>query len=104
MLVTIAIAGLVVYRITHFIIEDTLIEGTRKKVKDWCHEKFQTLDKKWKSNVLQFFFKLLTCPYCVSVWLAFAPWPFIVGWDWWLLWGWLATAGVVCLIYDLRND
>jgi len=51
------------YRITRFLIADSLIDGTRNRVKVWLAERSDHL-------AASKLFDLIDCPYCVSVWIA----------------------------------
>lgn len=58
----IVVAALCVYRITRFLIKDTLIE----KQRDWVHSKLLLPPKPWKDKV----YELIDCPFCLSVWIT----------------------------------
>lgn len=101
-----------VYRVTYFLLVDSLIEEPRKALirrlteggdpdrADW--PLFLESTKGWRKKATQ----LATCPYCMSVWVAaaamFICWPTIIphpdgNWlVWWLLtWMVIATGGLV---------
>lgn len=78
--------SLVVYRVTRFVLRDTLIETQR----DWVYGKLLDPPKPWSDKL----FELLSCPYCLSIWFAAAA---VVGADQYtsvpLPWAtWLAVA------------
>ena len=85
------ILSAVTYRITRFAILDSLIETTRHRFFEWLNDPEKV--SSFRLKVLD----LLTCPYCLSVWVAAgvtAYWWAITDlpWSWWPI-GWLATAG-----------
>jgi hypothetical protein len=96
------LCALVVYRVTRFLIADTLIEGTRTRFGDWL---LGSEPKVWRDKL----YDLTTCPYCLSIWVSAAtvavvdafmsvPLPVLV---------WLASAGlamVVWRIVELPHD
>lgn len=91
--------SLTVYRATRVIILDTFVDGVRERLHEWLLE-----DRDRFSGVAQWFHELLSCPYCVSPWLAagvlgshrvFAgsfPMP---------VWLWAATAALALVWYRL---
>lgn len=57
--------SLVTYRVTRFVVKDTIIEGTRI----WLHTFI--LGKKpklWREKLQE----LISCPFCISVWISAA--------------------------------
>lgn len=88
-LMQLLVLGAVTYRVTRFIIRDTLIDGLRWKVRT----KLLNGDP---SLVRQKLMELLSCPYCLGIWvsagavgitLAFDDLPQPV-------WSWLAVAAI----------
>ncbi len=61
-LLVIAILSAVVYRISRFIVLDTLMEGTRDKLVDWLEHHPGFFWTKFK--------ELIGCPYCVTIWIS----------------------------------
>ena len=58
--------SLVAYRVTRFVVKDTIIEGTRI----WLHT-FILGNKKpklWREKLQE----LISCPFCISVWISAA--------------------------------
>lgn len=98
----ILITSLVAYRVTRFLLRDSLIDGPRK----WLYEKLlrpyrtnlAAPGQRWRDKV----YELLDCPYCTSVWVAAAtvaavdahgvsvPMP---------LFAWLATASGAMVVW-----
>ncbi len=62
-LVYLILLSLVVYRVSRFIVLDTLIDGTRQKVEDWLMEHRSRL-------VFRKLYELIGCPYCVTIWVS----------------------------------
>lgn len=59
----IAFLSLVSYRVTRFVVIDTIWEDTRRKL----HIKVLGYQpRRWRDKLHE----LLTCPYCISVWIA----------------------------------
>lgn len=95
--VSIALA-FVVYRITRFLIEDTLLEEPRY----WLERKVRGSTIPPKSGLRKKLLALMECPYCVSVWVAAGtvalatltgvdvPHPF---------WTWLVACGITMTIW-----
>lgn len=71
MLTAIVVLSLVTWRVTRFVLHDTLIEGLRSKTLGWLGRAPQPL---WRLKLME----LLTCPYCFSVWVAAGA---CVAWD-----------------------
>lgn len=59
----IALLSLATYRLTRLIVKDTLWQETRRKIEFFIlgHE-----PRSWRDKLHE----LLTCPYCISVWLS----------------------------------
>lgn len=95
----VAVVGLVVYRVTRFIVLDTLIEEPRDAVMNWLISR-----KGWWGPKLG---QLLGCPWCVSVWVSAGAVALTV----WLtdhevimpVWTWLAAAAVAVLAYNVTD-
>lgn len=45
--------------------------------------------------------KLVTCPWCVSIWMAAPAALLAEGWSWWAIPVWLALAGVAAVFSEL---
>lgn len=76
----------VTYRIARFLVLDTIIDEPRDKFVDWLagHPNYVTLKIQ----------ELLTCPYCITIWISAAVCGYVEYWghlNWWLL-QWLAVA------------
>lgn len=94
-LVVLIVLSFAVYRVTRFIVSDTLFEGSRLKLILWLRER--------ESMVAGKLIDLIECCYCVSVWVATAtvvladlfgmsvPEPF---------WVWLAICGGSMAIWN----
>lgn len=92
--------SLVTYRVTRFLINDTLINRQRIAVENWL------LRRRWLKIV-----ELISCPWCVSVWIAAGvtftadlftsvPMP-------WLVWPATSTGAMLCwrvLDWDEPDD
>lgn len=93
-LTLVAVLSLVTWRVTRFVLHDTLIEGLRSKV---LRRLGATPQRLWKLKLME----LLTCPYCFSVWVAAAT---TAAWD---AYGsvpapvavWLAVAGGTMVVW-----
>jgi hypothetical protein len=86
-LTLVVIHALVAYRLTRFILLDSLLEQTRAKLKMWLASRGTLVGTK--------LFDLFDCPYCVSVWAAGVATIFYhpgLGWRESLV-VWLAAAG-----------
>lgn len=100
------ILGFAIYRISRFIVEDTLIKTTRDKVTGWFRREYNVAESRdWYRKLLSKIYDLITCPYCISVWLV------LIGWNIYdrhsLIEGFFkvaAAAGITATIFDLRND
>ena len=57
------ILGAVVYRISRFLVLDTLIDGTRDKVQGWLEARIDNIV--WRKLL-----ELSGCPWCVTIWIA----------------------------------
>lgn len=101
-LILIVVLGLVTYRVTRFLIADTLIAQPRRKLLDWIAPQVGPMPPKWRIKI----WELLTCPYCLSIWVAGGavgltaiwrdiPMP---------VWTWLATAGMCMAWYAFIED
>lgn len=62
LLILIIILSAVVYRVSRFIVLDTMIDGTRHKVLGYLEAKPKLLPQKLA--------ELLGCPFCVTVWIS----------------------------------
>lgn len=91
-LLTFVLLSLATYRVARFVVLDSLIDGARDRVLMWLNDP-QTLSP-WRLKA----FELLTCPFCITVWIAAA---FVVFWSFavrgeWIGWAflvvWPATA------------
>ena len=63
-IVTLIVLSAVVYRVSRFIVLDTLIDGTRDKTVDWLERHPALFWTKIK--------ELLGCPWCITIWVAAA--------------------------------
>lgn len=61
-LVPIVVLSFAVYRVTRFLLLDTMFEGTRLKVHLWFRERDGRLSNKVQDG--------LDCHFCVSVWIS----------------------------------
>lgn len=92
-MVTLAVLALATYRVTRFLIHDTLIERPRLAV-------YKALGRHPK------LIELLTCPWCLSIWISagivavtdiwFAPIALPV-------WVWLANSAVTMLCWNVLD-
>lgn len=100
--VTFLVLALTTYRITRFAILDTLIDEPRDAVHSWLLRVDDDGDiPMWRFKLQD----LLSCPYCLSVWVAAAVvafWSLVVR-DEWLGWPFLligpAAAGASLIPY-----
>jgi hypothetical protein len=99
-LLTFVILAFATYRIARFLVLDTLIDGPRDKFHDWL-TKPESLSV-WRLKLAE----LLTCPYCITVWVAAGVtvfWSLVVdewlGWAFLLVWPAVAGASLVPWAY-----
>jgi hypothetical protein len=95
-LLTVIALSLAVYRITRFVIDDTLIEEPR----DWLRKK---LVEGKSTTVRTKILDLMECPYCVSVWVA-AGAVLLASWTWTVpepFWSWLAVCGGAMIVWRI---
>jgi hypothetical protein len=64
MLTMLTVLSLATYRIARFLILDTLIDTPRI----WLHQVIIGKPKAWRMKL----YELLTCPYCLTIWIAAA--------------------------------
>jgi hypothetical protein len=98
-LILIVVLGLVVYRVTRFIVLDTLIETPREAVHNWL----MTRKGWWGPKIAE----LVGCPWCVSVWVSAGA---IAATEWFTdtdvimpVWAWLGAAAVAVLAYNVTD-
>lgn len=95
----ILVLGLVVYRVTRFIVLDTLVDVPR----DWVHNRLMSTKRRWGPYLA----KLIGCPWCVSVWVsagAVALTMILTNHDIVMpVWTWLAAAAVAVLAYNVTD-
>lgn len=66
-----AVGSLAVYRVTRFIIRDTLIDELRQKVQVTLSGGYVQRNGEWRlSKWRQKLLELIGCPYCVSIYIA----------------------------------
>lgn len=110
----ILILGLAGYRITRFLVEDSLIERPRKKLvgdpsdptdRGWFGRRYQLTHGRRKRFWINELYILITCAFCMSIWISLAIWNLYDRHDL-ISAGFhvLAVAAVVAIIYDLRPD
>lgn len=63
MLELLIVLALACYRVTRFVIRDTLLDGGRDRVHHWL------LTRRWKGVNVKLY-ELITCPFCLSIWVA----------------------------------
>jgi hypothetical protein len=98
-LVQIVLFSLVVYRVTRFLLLDTLIENVRESWLIWL-EKPKIQGGKmglWREKLLQ----LSSCPYCVSIWVSAGTVALTMIWTSVPLpvWQWLAASAGSLVVY-----
>ena len=98
MITIFVLLSFVTYRVTRFLVRDTLIDKQRFKL----HAALLSKSKPWRNKL----FELIDCPYCLSVWVAGAsvlianqftairlPWMM-----------WLAVAGGCLTVWQHTDD
>lgn len=118
-LILIIVLSAVTYRVTRFIILDSLIDGWRKSFYEWALSPLSDFDRTlvldqhiddpldelpaWRKKLYQLF----SCPFCISVWVAAgavalqhlfaddAPTP---------IWTWLAVATGGLIFYAIIDS
>jgi hypothetical protein len=98
--VLVLVLSAVTWRVTRFLILDTLLDTPR----DWVHLWLQTPHpKRWVYALKIKVFELISCPYCTSVWVAagavLLTRPFVDGIPL-PVWTWLAVATGAMIIWD----
>jgi hypothetical protein len=91
--------GLVTYRVTRFVVLDSLIDRPRDAVHNWLMSR----GGGWGPKLAE----LVGCPWCVSVWISAGA----VALTMWLtdhevimpVWTWLAIAAVAVLWYNVTD-
>jgi len=104
-LVVIVVLSPIVYRVTRFLIEDTLIDTPRM----WLRKRIVgnvvgvavSNTKPWRAKLIE----LSECPYCLSVWVCGATvlaatfvWPRQVPLPFWV---WLGTCGGTMVVWRI---
>jgi hypothetical protein len=93
------VLGLVVYRVTRFVILDELIDTPRDAVMNWL----MTRRRRWGPYMV----KLIGCPWCASVWIsagAVALTMLLTNHEIIMpVWLWLAVAAVAVLVYQVTD-
>ena len=94
LLTLVIVLGLVTYRVSRFIVLDTLIEGWRDVFHSWLLRK----PKLWRVKLEE----LLGCPFCVSIWVsagavALTDWQTSVPLP---VWVWLGAAVVALVVWE----
>lgn len=91
----------VVWRVTRFILLDSLIHGYRKKLLGWLDQ--PRPGHPWRDYWADKAWQLATCPWCMSIWVSAG---FIVITNVWLwdipapVWMWLAVAAFALVPYN----
>lgn len=103
MLELLILTGLVTYRVTRFVIDDTLIDTPRA----WFHHRLLTRTHRlFPTKARVKVYELLTCPFCLSVWVAAGtvvvtnmvvsvPLP---------VWMWLGAAAVALMVRRVVDE
>ena len=97
----ILIGAIVTWRVTRFIIADDLVKGTRQRVMAWVNK---PREARWKDFLADKAFDLLTCPWCVSIYvsagyLALTRW-IVVDSIPVPVWSWLAISALSVIPYQ----
>lgn len=110
--VTLVVLVLASFRLTRFIVSDSLIEHTRERFIAWTMQRGEPTGARGVGGVALTkapplyktkLFELVTCPYCVGIYTSFAvtlvalrhlPWT--LGSDGWLLWLGVAGGQALC--------
>lgn len=98
----------VVWRVTRFIIKDDLIGGTRDKTLEWLQSRPGPGEPSYEDgklrNLVQFkLWLLLTCPWCVGIYVSAAT---LLAYRIWIddvpmpIFMWLAIAGFALVPYN----
>lgn len=106
LLIASIVLGLVTYRIGRFILLDSMIDGTRDRVYTWLN----SVDK--PSNFKLWVLDLMTCVYCLTIWIAAGAvtyWSLLIrdewlGWSWPVVWLATATVALVPWAYIDSKD
>lgn len=96
----IIILGLVTYRVSRFLVLDTLIDEIRDRVIGWLEPRQHRLG--WRKLL-----DLLGCPYCITVWVAagaVAAHHFIVDPVPMPVWTWLGVATVSLAVWAVIDN
>lgn len=100
-LLTFIVLSLATYRIGRFVLLDEIIDGTRDRFFAWLNNPESLTSRRvWVM-------RLLTCVYCITVWIAAAVvvfWSLVIsgewiGWSFVLVWPAVAAAALVPWTY-----
>lgn len=91
-LVVVAVLGLCSFRVTRFVVDDTLWEGTRLRLLNWLVPYRNRKVPMWRIKLSD----LLTCYWCVGIWAsAGLVHVFYTAWPWQLgITGWVTVGAV----------
>lgn len=100
-LLTFVILALVTYRVGRFVLLDSMIDGPRDRFYLWLNNTEKL------SRTRLWFLEMLTCVYCITVWIAAATvtfWSLVVhdewiGWSFLLVWPAVAAASLLPWTY-----
>lgn len=95
----IAILSLIVYRVSRFVILDSLIEGTRDKITDF-------LERRSGKLVYAKLLDLLGCPFCITIWVSAGA---VAITDYYLsvpmpVWTWLAASAGALVTWGIVDS
>lgn len=103
--VDLVVLALATYRVGRFIVLDDLIAGWRDRFLGWLMS--PAAPSLWRFKLEQ----LLTCPYCITIWVAaaavgfwgwlIAPWP---GWAFLPIWLAVAAGALIAWYIVDRDD
>ena len=98
-IVLLIVLSAVTYRVSRFIILDTLIDEPR----NWVMDKLEMRPNLLTSKLID----LLGCPYCITIWVSAAVVAITsaVGYDMPLpVWSWLAVASGALVVWNLVDS
>lgn len=113
-LITVVILSLVTFRLSRLVTHDTIFKEIRERIVYWIAHGKVTFDDegkpthmprrmaKWRDKLI----KLVTCPYCLSVWCAggvTATHHFFVDPLPYPIWVWLAVAGGTLVVWEYTD-
>jgi hypothetical protein len=101
---TLLLYALAVARVTYLITDDRILCGPREAVKAWAFRRAaakmapgEQMDEAHEDCDIPYLYYLVTCPWCVSIWMALPA--AIIWWNWPTEWWTLGPAILLAFSY-----